>query len=206
MKKYSVLLVFLAAFSCINQTSAQSKDFKKLAAWMEGSFSSNLQAVQDSDFFDIRLHIKRIWNENPNGVWFYVEQAVSTAKEKPYRQRIYHLSQANDSTFESEVYTFSKPLRYVGAWKQSKALADLTVDSIETRKGCSVFLKKKDKATFEGSTNDKDCSSDLRGAKYATSKVTIKKDRLVSWDQGFDAEGNQVWGATKGGYIFLREK
>ncbi len=185
---------------------AQSKDFKKLASWMEGSFSSNLQSVQDSDFFDIRLHIKRIWKEQANGIWFYVEQAVATSPDKPYRQRVYHLSQKNDSVFESAVYTFRSPLRFVGDWKKENGLAQLTADSLETRLGCSVFLKKLDKATFAGSTHERDCSSDLRGAKYASSTVTLKKDRLMSWDQGFDADGKQVWGATKGGYLFIKEK
>jgi hypothetical protein len=27
---------------------------------------------------------------------------------------------------------------------------------------------------------------------------------LVTWDRGFDAEGNQVWGSTDAGYIFKR--
>ena len=185
---------------------AQSKDLKKLASWMEGSFSSNQQSLNDSDFFDIRLHIKQIWKENKDGVWFYVEQAVATAQEKPYRQRIYHLTQKDKSTFESAVYTFPKPLRFAGHWKNESPLQELTPDSLETRKGCSVFLYKKDKNTFEGSTHEKDCESDLRGAKYASSKVTVTNDRLLSWDQGFDAEGKQVWGATKGGYLFLKEK
>lgn len=207
MKNFFIRSFFFFSF-LLNWTGsiAQSKDLKKLAAWMEGSFSSEQQAKNDSDFFDIRLHIKQIWKENKNGVWFYVEQAVSTAQEKPYRQRIYHLTQNDETTFESAVYTVQKPLRFAGSWKVDNALQQLSPDSLETRKGCSVFLKKSDKKTFEGSTHEKDCESDLRGAKYASSKVTVMSDRLISWDQGFDAEGKQVWGATKGGYIFLKQK
>jgi len=52
----------------------------------------------------------------------------------------------------------------------------------------------------------KDCPSELRGAKYATSEVTISKNGFVSWDRGFDENGNQVWGAEYGGYDFLRVK
>jgi len=85
-------------------------------------------------------------------------------------------------------------------------LGMLTPDSLSTRKGCSVFLKKTDKTRFEGSTKERDCESDLRGAKYASSKVTLTSESLESWDQGFDADGKQVWGATKGAYVFLRDK
>jgi hypothetical protein len=28
---------------------------------------------------------------------------------------------------------------------------------------------------------------------------------MVSWDQGWNGEGKQVWGATKGGYIFVKQ-
>ncbi|MBK9671834.1 MAG: chromophore lyase CpcT/CpeT [Bacteroidetes bacterium] len=187
------------------QAAAQSKELKKLSTWIEGNFNSSLQAEQDSDYFDIRLHIKQIWKDNSNGNWFYVEQAMATDQAKPYRQRVYHITQVSKDTFESAVYTFKKPLRFAGDWKNETPLANLTPDSLETRKGCSVFLVRKDKNTYVGSTHEKDCSSDLRGAKYASSKVTLTKNSLLSWDQGFDAEGKQVWGATKGGYSFIKE-
>ncbi|MGB0932242.1 MAG: CpcT/CpeT family chromophore lyase, partial [Chitinophagales bacterium] len=51
-------------------------------------------------------------------------------------------------------------------------------------------------------TKEKECGSTLRGATYATSKVNIYKDRLESWDQGFNDQDSQVWGAVKGPYIF----
>lgn len=34
----------------------------------------------------------------------------------------------------------------------------------------------------------------------------VEPDRIVSWDRGFDESGSQVWGATAGGYVFLRTK
>ena len=205
-KTIQTLSIVFLFFACNPSSFAQSKDLKKLATWMQGSFSSTLQAENDSDFFDIRLHIKRIWSDNKDGYWLYVEQAISSALDKPYRQRVYHLTQKSDTAFESVVFTFPQPLRFAGDWKKEDCLAQLSPDSLGTRKGCSVFLKKKDKKTFEGATHDKDCESDLRGAKYATTKVIVTQDNLQSWDQGFDADGKQVWGATKGAYIFIKQK
>jgi len=60
------------------------------------------------------------------------------------------------------------------------------------------------KNKFAGQTGNKTCSSELRGARYASSKVTVTKNEILSWDQGFDKEDKQVWGATKGGYIFKK--
>jgi hypothetical protein len=40
---------------------------------------------------------------------------------------------------------------------------------------------------------------------YTTSEVTITNDTIASWDRGFDADGNQKWGAEAGPYIFRRK-
>ena len=32
----------------------------------------------------------------------------------------------------------------------------------------------------------------------------MTEGRVVSWDRGFDAEGNHIWGAEKGGYEFVK--
>jgi hypothetical protein len=52
----------------------------------------------------------------------------------------------------------------------------------------------------------KNCPSDRKGATYATSKVTISENLLLSWDQGFNEKDEQVWGAEKGGYYFKKLK
>ena len=81
----------------------------------------------------------------------------------------------------------------------------LTPDMIELKVGCTVAMKSMNGIYIGGTDADK-CPSDLRGASYATTKITLKENMLESWDQGFDKNGVQVWGATKGGYIFVREQ
>ena len=146
----------------------------------------------------------RIWRDRDDGVWLYVEQAVATSLDQPYRQRVYRLTGPRDGVFESEVYAIPEPLRFAGAWREERPLAGLTPDDLARRDGCTVYLRWSDGA-FEGSTREDACSSTLRGASYATSAVRAFADRLESWDRGFDADGNQVWGAEKGGYVFRKE-
>ncbi|MBK8230937.1 MAG: hypothetical protein IT349_04755 [Candidatus Eisenbacteria bacterium] len=67
-----------------------------------------------------------------------------------------------------------------------------------------IHLRMPPAGGYAGSTIGLDCESDLRGAAYATSEVSITKGGIVSWDRGFDASGVQVWGAERGGYRFLR--
>ncbi len=182
-------------------------DFSTLVNYMTSSFSSAKQAISDSDYYYIRLEMVRIWPDQEDGVWLYVEQAVATHLDRPYRQRIYHLPHVGENEFESAIFTFAEPLHYAGLWKTPQKFEKLLspADLIE-RQGCSVFLTKQSDGSFTGSTNKRDCIGAHRGAGYTTSKVTIEADKLVSWDIGFDANGNHMWGAEKDGYIFDKLK
>lgn len=171
---------------------------------MEGTFSSKAQSQRDSSYFDISLHMARIWESDTENHWLYVEQAMSSMQEKPYRQRVYKVEQTGSGTFKSAVYTLPEPEKCIGAWKDNSIFKSLKPTDLTLREGCAVYLTKQKDGSFSGSTKANDCESNLRGAKYATSKVTITAKGLQSWDQGFDATGKQVWGATKGGYEFLR--
>ncbi|HMS32960.1 MAG TPA: chromophore lyase CpcT/CpeT [Ignavibacteria bacterium] len=194
-----ILVTSLKSFSQI-----KSIDINKLVTMMEGSFSSEEQSKNDSDYYDIRLHMKRVWPEISSAYYLYVEQAVASAQDKPYRQRVYRITTTYEGRFESAVFTIKDPLRFAGEWKKENPLSELTPDSLTAREGCSVILTLMTNEYYEGSTEGNNCESDLRGAKYATSEVRIYKDEIISWDRGYDSEGNQVWGAEKGGYVFKR--
>ena len=176
----------------------------ELRELMAGSFSSQEQAEQDTNYYDIRLYMVPIWENQHQGTWLYVEQAASWRLDKPYRQRIYQLVEGKDGTIQSIVYSIPDPLRFSGGWKNTEIFSGLEPDSLRIREGCVVILKRTGPHEYKGATNENDCQSILRGASYATTEVYISKEKIVSWDRGFDSEGLQVWGATKGGYIFSR--
>lgn len=182
---------------------SSSAELALLAAWMEGSFSSQAQAQADPDFRDIRLAMARIWRDRTDAVWLYVEQAVAETPAAPYRQRIYRVAALGEGFFESRVYSFEDPAPFVGAWKNPALLADLTPARLSLRDGCSLVLRRKGDA-FIGSTLASLCPSERRGAAYATSEAEITADTLRSWDRGFDTSGKQVWGSEKGPYVFRK--
>lgn len=202
--KILCFIIVLGIGNGMGQVWQPDSGLQRLTSWMVGSFSSQEQAEQDTNFYDIRLHMVQIWPERSDGVWLYVEQAAARALERPYRQRVYRLNRIDDSTLASTVYSFNNPLRYAGAWDQANALATLTPDSLQERNGCAILLKISGLDKFIGSTVGKNCTSELRGAAYATSKVIITATTLMSWDRGFAANGQQVWGAVSGGYIFKK--
>jgi hypothetical protein len=205
-----VLLIFTLTFTSFfahsQSLTVNKKDLKKLAKIMSGTFSSFEQSKSDSTFFHVSLQMAPIWKKAKDGYWLYVEQAMASAKDKPYRQRVYHLYVQDDTTLVSKVYEIQNPKEVINAWTDKSKLDLITKEKLIDRQGCSIYLQKTKEGYFKGSTPGKDCLSTLRGAAYATSEVVINKDSIVSWDRGWDKDDKQVWGAVKKGYIFVKEK
>ncbi len=180
-------------------------DLELLVSFMVGDFSSQVQSQRDSDFYDIRLHIRPIWMQDKANHWLYVEQAVASAESKPYRQRVYKVESDGADGYKSIVYTLPDQANWAGKYKTPEAFDLLKPTDLSLREGCTVFLKKQKDGSYAGATQGIGCESTLRGAKYASSKATITKNVLRSWDQGFNEKGEQVWGAKKGAYEFVKQ-
>ena len=185
---------------------AQDSDIVLDHVWqmMSGSFNSGEQAMSDSSYFDISLTMLPIWEgKDQDARWLYVEQAVTATKRQPYRQRVYRLT-IHEGTIESKVYELKNPGTYIHGWENPSIFDQLIFSSLSERAGCSVFLSM-DGNCYEGSTKEQECLSNLRGATHATSIVKVCEEEIVSWDQGWNQQGEQVWGAIKGGYIFRKD-
>ncbi len=207
LKKVIISVLFICISNAVlAQNKLTTNDLSNLKSLMQGSFSSSRQAQLDSSYFDIRLEMKPIWSSRTDGFWLYVEQAMASQLQKPYRQRVYHVYLDSDSSnIVSRVFELQSPLRFAGVWKDDQPLTNLTTDSLVQRAGCDIFLAKNALDEFVGLTAQQACKSTLRGASYATSEVVINTNGMVSWDRGFDQSGKQVWGAVKGGYAFVKQ-
>ncbi|MCE7996402.1 MAG: hypothetical protein HEP71_30770 [Roseivirga sp.] len=210
MRRYKLfLLTVLTAIVLMGCSQSKHHEEEKetsLIDLMTGSFDSRKQAAADSAYYNISLHMYPIWT-NREGSWLYVEQALASTEDKPYRQRVYKLENQQDGTIKSSVYTLSDEENFIGKWKDPGFFNQFTAKGIlAEREGCAVIMKRIDDTSFEGATVGKACVSTLRGAAYATSSVTIAIDRVESWDQGFDSNDQQVWGAEKAGYVFDKLK
>jgi len=142
----------------------------------------------------------RIWKDRTDGAWFYVEQALASTLNAPYRQRVYNVQRVEEGMIESVVYTIKDAQKWVGL---DPTAGDMSIDDIALKFGCEVYLQY-DGTSFTGSTHGAACKSDLHGASYVRSDVRITSVGIHSWDRGFDFEGKQVWGSTAGPYAFLR--
>ena len=188
-----------------------AEDLRRLGEYLSGHYSSAAQAAADTGYLNVRLHMVPIWPEERRQEhwYFYAEQALATAPAAPFWQRVYRLSRTNDGHFESATFLLAAPRRFAGAWQnpgQHPALRALRPDSLQRREGCAVYLSKTGPASFAGTTDGYHCTSSLNGAAYVTSEVQIMPTELRTWNRGFDTFGKQKWGATKGAYVFVKEK
>ena len=196
----SLAFILTSAFRPV----ANNPELENFAAHLIGKFSSQKQSEADTAYYHISLHMTRIWEHRTDGIWLYVEQAMAARADKPYRQRVYQLGQKDKNLFTSEIYTIKNAAAVVGLQSDTAKRSLLTFDQIELKNGCTVWMEY-DKGVFTGGTRGEDCFSDLRGARYATTKIRLTDTLLESWDQGFDASGKQVWGPEKGPYLFVRD-
>lgn len=200
----SLLIVFIGCKSSQDASSKNSAEMRELVAIMQGHYSSEKQSKADEDYYNISLRMTPIWKNKGN--YLFVEQAIFDKQDKPYRVRVYKVTQKSENEFISEIYTIKNEKDWTGKWATPKVYDKLTGADIELKQGCQVTLKRVGKNKFVGSTGDKTCPSELRGASFANSKVTVLENQILSWDQGFDKDGKQVWGATKGAYEFIKMK
>lgn len=179
------------------------KNLEPLVSLMVGRFSSAQQADKDSTYFNISLVTVPVMQGRTDGFWMYVEQALSKSRYRPYRQRVYQV-QYRSGYWTTSIYLLKNPDFWINAQDDTFRLNRMRTDSLVKRNGCDITLRRNNR-TFSGKTEYSTCPSEVRGAVFATSEVTLQKDKLVSWEKGFSPDGKQVWGAEKGGYIFLRE-
>ncbi|MCD2260560.1 chromophore lyase CpcT/CpeT [Psychroserpens luteolus] len=208
MTRY-LLIIFAVSlmFSCKDNKPNSQEETKpdhlpELFSLMQGSYNSEVQSQVDSTYYNISLHMYPIWEDKGN--FLYVEQALNSTQDKPYRQRIYEVTQLNDSVYSSAIYTIENDSLWIGKWKTPKSFDALTMDKVTKKEGCEVLLQRLEANLYKGETGEKTCESTLYGASYATSEVEIMEDKIISWDRGFDDKGEHIWGAEKGGYIFIK--
>ena len=179
---------------------------EEVAQLLVGTFDSKAQAEADpKGFRAVRLVAVRVPKSRlaDGGPVLYVEQALLTTPDKPYRQRFYRIEESADGGVISRVFEPRVPLAVSGKWRDPSDLALFGPGDVVERVGCVVRLKKTDDG-WAGGTEGTSCPSALDGARYAKSDVRLTPGRMESWDRGFDVQDRQVWGSPTRPYVFER--
>lgn len=219
------LAASLAIVGCASEKRTQSapqyasatSPLERAAQLMTGRFDSSRQAARTAELPDeqryldiaVRMHRIHAWNDSADSIYLYVEQAVSSMPDRPYRQRVYKLMNEGAGRVSSRVLWLpegSEP-RFVGAGRDQSPFAELAPTDLDDR-GCVVDLEyvagDAGEWEFVGHTRGDGCPSDFRGAVRTTSEMRFAPDRFEAWDRGWNAADEQVWGPTAGPYVFDR--
>lgn len=137
----------------------------------------------------------------PDAVFLYQEQALSQRLTRPYRQRLLRIAPTRDN-LKVESATFKPPTGAAWIGFCAKPEAERIVqrkDIGET--SCSVFLQPKGE-NYIGETSAAGCPSKYKGAVRITNRIVLHQAGMDTLDRGFDAAGNQIWGAKEEPYQF----
>ncbi|GAA4278132.1 chromophore lyase CpcT/CpeT [Aquimarina mytili] len=197
-----IVFLFPLLISC-NSEVVKDLELHNLVSSLVGEFSNIEQAKNDSGFAHLNLTNIRIWKDRP-GYWIYSE--VSDAKENDYiySQRILSYERLDSFTFINTSYIIRNAKDYKNILNNKHLFNQLTLDSLEIRKGCQVYFEKNTSTIYTGKTKKKSCSSSINYIEYISSNFVISSDKISIWNKGYDKKGKQIWGKITGPYMYKR--
>lgn len=190
-----------------NHSAQDNQLLYELARLMSGDFSNRQQSDADpKNYAHIRIFFRPLPWEFFSGVGLYSEQVYDYDLWSPYRQGVHRLVNKGDYIY-IENYSLRDAENYAGAGHNREILATIPTDCIERRHNCSMVFRKEG-STFHGSVEPGNkCLIHRKGVNtYLVSSVELTETTWVSWDRGFDLEGDrQIWGSAIGPLKFTKK-
>lgn len=186
---------------------APVRDAKLLDAFlaaMGGSYANDEQVRLDPDFFGMRLGIAPIWLNRGDGRWLYLEETPSGTPDAPIRQRVFRLTRkGKEQAIEMQSFRLPAPQLFAGASADPERLEAIAPQDLISDTGCVIVVEPLE-IGFRGATVGRACAGSADAAAYVTSEFEVSGTTLTLFIRGYDAEGRQVFGPTKGPYLFQR--
>lgn len=188
-----------------------NRQVEEVANRLQGVMTTTEQARSNPDAPDVRMTTCKVEVEDAAAsqltdspvTFLYQEQALSSKLDQPYRQRFLRISVSGDrQSVESAGFEPANPQAFVGLCKKPETQRMVKLSDLGTYR-CSVFLKPIGE-NYQGETPESGCPSNYRGAARIANTVILQPGGMETWDRGFDAAGNQVWGAQDKPYQFRK--
>jgi hypothetical protein len=181
-----------------------NKNLRDYTKRIIGVFSTEEQSKLDTTFDNVRVYTKLI-RKDKNGIyWVYTEQG-EFLYYKPYRQRVYQLAIV-DGKILQRIYYIKNQENF--SYFNPKSIKSITSKDIYLKPGCDLEITTVAypilKGVYGGKTNDTNCIATFRGSSYTTTDFMVYKNKIHSWERGWDKNGKQVWGSSKGHYIYKK--
>lgn len=179
------------------------------AAVVSGTFSSVAQHRADPAYDEAEARIVRIWPERRDGVWLYQEQVIvnrpglspGEARRRPYFQFVARVVALAPGVFRRDNYRVADAKAWLLVGPGDARLARLSPTDLQPA-SCHNRIEAAATGYYVGRTES--CANAYKGAVRMESLSLATPELYVNWDRGFDAQGRQIWGPQRGGYVFRR--
>ncbi|MGV2827296.1 chromophore lyase CpcT/CpeT [Myxosarcina sp. GI1(2024)] len=190
--------------SSLPDSNSPAPSVEKVVAHLEGIMDTSAQAAANPNRANVRMttcRVKTTNDTNSNTVYLYQEQALNQNLASPYRQRLLEITPAEERhEVVSRSYKLDNPQNWNGLC--DRPLAERVIDSERLGKPvCSVFLEPLVNV-YLGRTQPGGCPTNYRGAVTITNSIILHARGMDTWDRGFNAKGDRVWGADETGYQY----
>lgn len=174
------------------QEDASNPEFASIARMLTGSWTTQAQDPETGATTDFWMHVAPITVQGIDNA-LYVEQARGNHMGRPFRQTIFSLYRFEGRT-RLRTYEFHdvKASGYLtGMW----AAPDLMPETVKAEQlYARMDIELAPSADGFSGESPFPYPSSVGGAVQVTSELTIAPDSLVTFDQGWSADGAKAWG------------
>jgi CpeT protein len=201
------------------QNNTNNADVQNIVTYLLGIMDTNEQAATNRKVANVQMTTCKVTvkttptdsldQNNRISVFLYQEQALIESLNQPYRQRFLEITNSNEPNLvESKSYKPTELEQWIGFCQKPEV--ERLVSQVDLGMPiCSVFLKQSAanyiQPLYIGETQKGGCPANVRGATSITNTIYLFPDGMNTWDRGFDASGNQVWGAANEAYKFRKK-
>ena len=174
-----------------------------VATRLEGVMDTSAQAAANPEKAHVRMTTCRIRldRSNSDSIYLYQEQALADSLDEPYRQRFLEITPGDrDNEVISRTYKPATTNIWQGFCDRPIEQRIVSQEDV-SQSVCSVYLKPL-VSVYLGNTQPGGCPSNFRGATKVTNKIILHDGGMDTWDRGFNAAGEKVWGAADEGYQY----
>ncbi len=190
-----------------NPTLSLEQQSQEVATLLEGIMDTSAQAIANPKAANVRMMTCRVRVADASiksqTIFLYQEQALAQDLNKPYRQRFLKISaHLPNQSIESLSFKPNHSNEWNGFCDKPDSERIVTFKDLGSPI-CSVFLKRSGQG-YVGSTPVDGCPTNVRGAVRITNQIELNPSGMKTWDRGFNAQGEQVWGAKSESYQYQR--
>jgi hypothetical protein len=201
------LLLPCALLSSAVSAGETDPTVNEFADLLVGVFDSSAQAIDDSSYLDVTVQhcpvtVTDLPQDKNSGRFLVVRQSVSTSS-RPYRLRLLRIF-AGPSKGTVLTSSFAAKDNFDFSDLCFKPESERLVSFSQfTEEKCTTFAQSLN-GIFVGGTPVEGCPNSRSGAVRMTSELKLSTQGMTTWDRGYNAAGQLVWGPESGPYQFER--